>query len=209
MEPICPTKDGPKGSGLGLSVVFGIVKQSGGQIRVDSSPGQGTRFRIYLPRTDPRQERAPESAPASADAPMREPHANRETILLAEDDATIRLVLKAFLAKQGYRVLRARDGAEGLEISERYDGRIDLLLTDIVMPRMNGLELAQTMLTQRAGTKVLFISGYAQEREVLSELLAGAEVDFLKKPFEHESLELKLRQLLGPAVPHNFPRAVA
>ena len=198
-EPFFSTKEALNGTGLGLSVAFGIVKQTGGQIRVESSPGHGTCFRVYLPRTAPRDKIAPGPAADPVVAPATELARHRETILLAEDDPTIRLVLEAFLAKRGYRVLVACDGAEGLELAKGHDGRIDLLLTDIVMPRMNGLELAQIMVEQRAGTQVLFISGYTQEREALCELLDATQVEFLKKPFEHEILELKLREMLDLA----------
>lgn len=207
-EPFFSTKEELNRTGLGLSVVYGIIKQSGGLIRMESSPGHGTCFRIYLPRTASKAEVAPASTAISSVAAEDQSTDGHRTILLAEDDPTVQLVLKAFLAQRGYRVLAADDGAEGLEISERHDGVVDLLLTDIIMPRMDGLELAQKMLATRVETKVLFISGYAQERDALCELLGGnTEVGFLKKPFENEHLERKLRQMFDSVPPRTHAAA--
>ena len=194
-EPFFSTKQELNTTGLGLSTVFGIVKQSDGEIRLTSSPGHGTRCRIYLPRTDRDSPAVREGAP-HVESP------GRHAILLAEDDARVQLVLKAILARQGHDVLAARDGVEAAEVSEQYEGSIDLLVTDIVMPRMDGIELAQKVLETRAGTKVLFISGFSQKREILHELLGeSTEVDFLKKPFETETLALKLQQMLDHGPP--------
>ncbi len=216
-EPFFSTKEELNGTGLGLSVVYGIVKQSGGQIRVESCSEKGTLFRIYLPEADPKKNSITEPTSASGTPTAGEPTTDsgdqttlaegRRTILLAEDEPKVRQALTTFLTRQGYQVLAARDGTEGLEIAERHHGEIDLLLTDIVMPRMDGLELAQTLHAERADTKVLFISGYMHEREILADLVRGTDVEFLEKPFLNECLEMKLRAMLGTPPRRSSPRA--
>ncbi|MEM7349194.1 MAG: response regulator [Acidobacteriota bacterium] len=198
-EPYFSTKANLNGTGLGLSMVYGWVKQSGGQIRVESQPGRGSVFRVYLPRTAVAQEpRASNQQPAESAIRQVEHQRRPGTLLLAEDDPTMQLVLRAFLQQRNWHVLAAADGVAAVELAQQHDGPIDLLLTDIVMPRMDGLELAQTIKADRPETKIVFISGYTQDRETLSELLGGArDIDFLKKPFRHEQLQRKLEQLVA------------
>jgi PAS domain S-box-containing protein len=190
-EPFFTTKGQGKGTGLGLATVYGIVKQSNGHITVDSWPGRGTEFRIYLPRVVGRVEAgaALETAPTAP--------AGRETILLVEDEASVRGLVARFLERLGYAVLEASDGIEALEITDRLEGEIDLLLTDVVMPRLGGAELAERMLKRFPGMPVLFVSGYTENNEHL--LRAGSlrgGIQYLQKPFSTEVLAHKLRELL-------------
>src|SRR5262249_53080852 len=148
-EPFFTTKEVGKGTGLGLATVYGVVKQSGGYIAVDSAPGKGTTFRIYLPPVDQAAEAA-----ASATVPAAAP-AGSGTILIAEDERAVRELAREFLILSGYNVLEARDGAEAMEIARSHTGAIDLLITDVVMPRMGGRELVQSMAALRPDTKIL------------------------------------------------------
>jgi two-component system, cell cycle sensor histidine kinase and response regulator CckA len=153
-EPFFTTKEAGKGTGLGLATVYGVVKQSGGHVTVCSEPGRGTTFTIYLPmaRERIRSVRAGTLAPST-------PHGS-ETVLLAEDDETLRALAREILTLQGYSVLEARGAEEALQIAEEWNGPIQLLLTDVVMPRMNGRHLAELLLVRRPDLKVLFMSGY-------------------------------------------------
>src|SRR5258708_9709880 len=150
------TNKGPRGTGLGLSTVYGIVKQSGGYIWVHSEPDKGTTFRIYLPRISETSEPLAQAAipSESSTAP------GTETILVVEDETNLRYLARQFLGKQGYRVLEAADGAAAMQIVVAHEGTIHLLLTDVIMPGMNGRELAQRILELRPHTKVLYMSGY-------------------------------------------------
>lgn len=190
-EPFFTTKEVGKGTGLGLSMVYGIVKQSDGYIDVESEPGRGTMFRIYLPRVEEEAEVSP-AAPAVTGAAGYE---GRETILLAEDDPTVREFSARVLRDLGYTVLDAGDGKEAILISSKYAGRIHLLVTDVVMPGMSGGDLAGRVVSIRPGTKVLFMSGYTDDTVVRHGVLKS-EIAFLQKPFAPEALARKVREVL-------------
>ncbi len=189
-EPFYTTKPSGKGTGLGLSMAYGAVVQAGGAIEVRSAPGQGAEFRIHLPRC----EAAPAGAAATA-VVDRKPPGGDETILLAEDDEPVRAIALKSLERLGYRVLVARDGGEALALADAHGGRIDLLLTDVVMPGMNGRELADRLVERRPGTSVLFTSGYS-EKVVLREAGGTRREAFLPKPHTPRELALALRALL-------------
>jgi PAS domain S-box-containing protein len=189
-EPFFTTKEVGKGTGLGLAMVYGIVKQSGGYIWVSSDVGKGTTFRIYLPRTEV------EVVDPSSGRGRPEALRGTETLLLAEDDDSVRELVRNVLRENGYKVLEASRGEEALELSELFAGKIDLLVTDVVMPQMNGRELARQLLNQRPQTKVLYISGYADNAVFYpGGLDAGGA--FLQKPFTPEALTRKVREVLG------------
>ena len=188
-EPFFTTKEKGKGTGLGLSTVYGIMKQSGGNIWVYSEPGHGTTFRIYMPRVD--QE---------ADSLSRREDTvsmlyGNETILLAEDEPSVRGLAARVLRNQGYKVLEAVDGGEALQIASRHKERIDLLLTDVVMPQMGGKELYDQLKPLRPHLKVLFTSGYTENAIVHQGELAPG-VAFLQKPFSPIFLTHKVREIL-------------
>ena len=187
-EPFFTTKEVGKGTGLGLSIIQGIVDQSGGYIEVYSEPGHGATFRIFLPRV----EDAPvDSAQPEASAALR----GKETVLVVEDQAEVRKYTVAALRAYGYRVIQAADSDEALLLCERERGRVDLVLTDVVMPNLGGRNLAHRLGSAWPGIKVLFMSGYAEDgimhHGVLEE---GAE--FIQKPFSPEQLALKVREML-------------
>jgi len=188
-EPFFTTKGPGKGTGLGLSIVYGIVKQSGGEIAVQSAPGQGATFTIYFPRAEHAVLRP--AAPAEEDlAP-----GGGETVLLVEDEPGVRKLVRQMLAQQGYQVLEAAGGADSLALVERYPGRIDVLLTDVVMPQMNGRELAERLTALRPGLKVMYMTGYTEDA-VVREGISSADVVCLQKPFLPETLARKVREVL-------------
>jgi signal transduction histidine kinase len=186
-EPFFTTKPKGRGTGLGLSTVFGIVEQSGGYLRVASTLGHGTTFEIYLPAVNER--------PEQIDEPRETPPARgSETILLAEDDEELRTLTARILISQGYRVLEASDGVEALRVADRHRGTLDLLTTDIVMPSMGGHDLANELSARRPGLKVLFVSGYTDDAVGRGELQPGDA--FLQKPIDPKVLARKVRQML-------------
>jgi CheY-like chemotaxis protein len=185
-EPFFTTKDKDKGTGLGLATVYGIVKQSGGHIRVNSEPGGGATFKVYLPRTDevPQAEHTVTQATVARGS---------ETVLLVEDEEMLRVLVREDLESWGYRVLEASHGAEALRIAGRHDGAIHLMVTDVIMPDMNGPELARRIGVQRPDTKVLCFSGCTDD--VLARLL-DPEMPFLRKPFTPDVLVRTVRHVL-------------
>jgi two-component system cell cycle sensor histidine kinase/response regulator CckA len=188
-EPFFTTKELGKGTGLGLAVVHGIVKQSDGHIAIESEPGRGTTIRVYLPLTAP-------LADGAARGPGEAGLGGRETILLVEDDDAVRLVTAAMLRTFGYRVLDAAGGMEAIRRCREHPGPIHLLLTDVVMPLMNGREVATRVAALVPGVKTLFMSGYTDD-SVLRHGILDDGVAFLSKPLSHEALGRKLREVLG------------
>jgi two-component system, cell cycle sensor histidine kinase and response regulator CckA len=192
-EPFFTTKEPGKGTGLGLSMVYGIVKQSGGYITAESNPGRGATFRVYLPRTDePEEQHTVETALSSRGS-------GSGTILLVEDELAVRELVEAILTSHGYNVLTAETAAHATTVSRGYAQRIDVLLTDVVMPGGTGPELAKELLTQRPGLKVVYMTGYAGE-SLAEEGLNAEGVALLQKPFTAGALEEKIRQVLQQPV---------
>lgn len=194
-EPFFTTK-GPKGTGLGLSTVYGIVKQSGGYVWVYSEPGAGTSFKIYLPRVD--SSGIPAAAePDSSQSSLKRGH---ETILLVEDENNVRQLTKHYLEMQGYLVLEAADPAAAIQISNSHSGPIQLLLTDVIMPGMNGHQLAQKITAVRSSIKVLYMSGYT-EGAIGNNGTLDPGLTLLQKPFTLPALKAKVREVLDTPLP--------
>jgi CheY-like chemotaxis protein len=192
-EPFFTTKDPGKGTGLGLATVYGIVKQNNGFIDAFSEPGKGTTFTICLPQVD-----------AEADAPVAckadAPEGRGETILLVEDEKSLREICRRFLETLGYNVLMAETPGEALKITDRHPSDIHLLLTDVVMPGMNGRQLAQRISSVKPGIKVLFMSGYTADVIVQRGVLDEG-IQFLSKPLTREDLAHKVRAVLEAPCP--------
>ena len=209
-DPFFTTKGQGKGTGLGLSTAYGIIKQHGGNISVISEPGQGAVFTVLLPSlTSPADEAAQVENEAKGISVSR-----GEMILLVEDEALVRLSLVETLRGVGYQVLEAAGGEEALALSDRYDGNIPLLITDLVMPGMNGRQVADAITKRRPEISVLFISGYSDDPRTRAML--GEGCDFFRKPFTAEALRKKVRQILdrrlqdaAPSPPLRFPAARA
>ncbi len=188
-EPFFTTKQPGQGTGLGLATVHGIIKQSGGSIFVYSEPDQGTTFKVCLPANENVAEQKDDTSLAAI---LQE---GQETILLVEDEDALRELVRMTLEELGYTVLEAGNAGQALGLVEQYQASIDLLLTDVVMPNMSGRELAQELVTQRQGLKILFMSGYMDDAVVRHGLLT-AEVNFLPKPFSRTVLAAKVREAL-------------
>lgn len=194
-EPFYTTKDEGEGTGLGLSTVFGIVKQSGGAIAVESVPGDGTQFTVLLPVVDA----APRTVPRTdSNVPRAMAHDQHATLLVVEDDQTVRYAMRRILTQAGYTVMTASDGEEGLEVAREYDGPIHLVVTDIVMPGLSGPELARQIRALRPQTGVVFMTGYgdgARERNVAEQM----QVPVLGKPFSGPELLELVRTTIAAA----------
>ncbi len=201
-EPFFTTKESGKGTGLGLATVYGIVRQSGGRIEVESAPGRGSTFKVYLPRAA--------AVPGQAPAVPGQPPASRvgevdqealrgsETILLVEDETALKLVISEALVGAGYAVIHTSSPVEAVALAGAHTGRIDVLLTDVIMPAMNGLALAERIRSARPAVSVLFMSGYTDD--VLGHDLDPG-VHFLHKPFLRDALLAKLRDVLANETP--------
>ncbi|MGH7321738.1 MAG: GAF domain-containing protein [Candidatus Rokuibacteriota bacterium] len=188
-EPFFTTKGVGQGTGLGLATVYGIVKQSGGYIAVESTPGHGTTFTIYLPRVE-----GPE-APLGAETPASAVVRGWETVLLVEDEAQVRDLGREILEMHGYTVLEAPHGARALQLSQQHGGPIHLMVTDVVMPHMSGRDLAERLMPLRPEMKVLYVSGYTDDAIVHQSMLDPG-TPFLQKPFTPEALGQRVRELL-------------
>ena len=192
-EPFFTTKPGRHGAGLGLATTYGIIKQSGGYIWADSAPGEGSTFTIYLPRHAPLP--APGAAPPAEAAPAT---GTGETVLVVDDEPAVRLVTKRILQRNGYSVLEAAGGQEALRVLREHPGPIQLLLSDVIMPEMNGREVAERVRERRPGIKVLFMSAYSPEAIAHDGLLEEG-APFLRKPFEIGPLLQAVRRALDGA----------
>ena len=188
-EPFFTTKEQGKGTGLGLATVYGIVKQSGGYIWVYSEPGKGATFKIYLPSVDGKVQ------PGSPSSERRITYQGTETILVVEDDTSVRQLVAEVLKSQGYQVLTASDPEEAAKTSAGYEKTIDLLLTDLVMPKLNGRQLAEHLAFSRPKMKVMFMSGYTDDAMVRHGFLSPG-VAFIQKPFSPQALVRKIRGVL-------------
>jgi CheY-like chemotaxis protein len=196
-EPFFTTKEPGKGTGLGLSTVYGIVKQSGGNICVESEEGQGTTFRVYLPRLDS-DEAVPEPELESQDGGADCEDCS-ETVLVVEDDAAVRTLTCKVLERHGYRVLSAVNGADALRLAAVYPEPIDLVVTDVVMPELGGTELAEQLRRTRPEVVVLFMSGYTED-ELVRRGVADGRMLLLEKPFSPATLNRRVREALARGV---------
>jgi CheY-like chemotaxis protein len=196
-EPFFTTKEKDRGTGLGLSMVYGIIKQSGGDIEVESSPNRVTTFRIYFPEIAapaPNQGKDDDDDKGKAGVP-----GGNETVLLVEDEETIRRLAVRALTNKGYSVLSAADGKEALKVLERHGRAVDLLITDVVMPGMSGRELAQAIASMNMVRRTLFISGFTDEA-IVNHGVLEAGLAFMYKPFSPDAILRKIRKILdGPA----------
>jgi signal transduction histidine kinase len=190
-EPFFTTKEGTEARGLGLSSVYGIVKQSGGHVAVYSEEGKGTTFRVYLPRTT-------EPLTPAAPAPTAAPVGGAESVLLIEDNDELRLATRGILDVLGYRVTAAANGTEALDVFDRMKGRVDLVICDVVMPGMSGPEVVERLRARKPDLPALFMSGYTDNVVVRHGILEG-DLEFLEKPYSADRLAAKVREVLGAA----------
>lgn len=188
-EPFFTTKEKGKGTGLGLSTVYGIVKQSGGYVMVQSEKGNGTTLNIYLPRVEDEADLNTIPAPSAAQG-------GSETVLLVEDEESVRQLVRETLQTRGYRVIEAENGEAGLFAAAETKGKIDIVITDVVMPGMGGRELVKRLAATRPETKVLYLSGYTEDAIVNDGTIEGGAA-FLQKPFTLQNLSRKVREVLG------------
>lgn len=198
-EPFASSEEIGQGAGLGLSTAYAIVKQSGGELTVESTPGQGTTFRVYLPRVA--EEPA---APSPVASPAHAPGA-AETVLVVDDEPAVGAFVRALLEKGGYRVLSACSATAALEVSDRHEGPIDLLVTDVVMPGRNGPELYETLRARRPDLAVLFMSGHAPGPVIASGAL-DAGTNFIEKPFPPGALALAVRNAFAAKAARRLAR---
>jgi CheY-like chemotaxis protein len=189
-EPFFTTKEKGKGTGLGLSTVYGIVKQSGGHIWVYSEPGKGTTLKIYLPCVEEPLDEIRKEGVVKEGLPC-----GSETILVVEDEEVVRKLTVRILQEQGYRVLEGGQGIDAFSIADEHEGQIHLLLTDVVMPKMSGKELAGRIASLRPGIKVLYMSGYTDNAIAHHGILAKG-MNFIQKPFAVDGLVRKVREVL-------------
>jgi len=188
-EPFYTTK-GNKGNGLGLATVYGIVQQNQGWIDVSSGPGKGSVFQIHLPRIEASDEPAPDVSTVASEV------SGTETILVVEDQVEVRTFLLNALSSHGYRVLHAADANHALGLAERYSGVIDVLLTDIILPGMNGRELADRFRIGRPNAKILYTSGYTQDLIAQRGVLPD-DVSYIPKPYTADQIAAKVREVIG------------
>ena len=199
-EPFFTTKAQGKGTGLGLAVCYGIVKQAGGHVWVYSEPGRGTTFKVFLPRAVGEED--PAAAPESSDVASV---VGSETVLVVEDEPVVRSLAVRALVDQGYRVLQAADGPSALATSRAYEAEVHLLVTDVVMPGMNGKELADRLAVERPGLRVLYVSGYTDHAVVRHGVLEEG-IAFLSKPFDLRDLVRTVREVLDSGRVHENRR---
>jgi CheY-like chemotaxis protein len=193
-EPFFTTKEAGQGTGLGLATVYGIIQQSGGEIRVESELGTGSTFTVYLPQVN---EDLDPPEPAAVARDLR----GDETVLLVEDSETVRKLVKRSLENHGYTVIDATSGIDGLRRAKRHDGEIHLLITDVVLPKLNGPELARRLHETRPGTKVVYISGFSDDA-LFQHGIVASDIALVQKPFAPPVLLHELRRVLGdPAAP--------
>jgi CheY-like chemotaxis protein len=188
-EPFFTTKEAGKGTGLGLSIVHGVVKQTGGHIFVSSEPGLGTTFTIYLPSVEQPGE------VLQSQVPMPAASSGWETVLVVEDEAQVRTLERSILEARGYKVLTASHGKEAMRISQEYSEPIHLLVTDLILPHMNGRDVARHLLPTRPSMKVLYVSGYPDDT-LVNAGLARQQTAFLQKPFTSDALLCTVRKVL-------------
>jgi two-component system cell cycle sensor histidine kinase/response regulator CckA len=188
-EPFFTTKHKGKGTGLGLSTVYGIVKQSGGYIWVDSDPGKGATFNVYLPRVD-------EAVEPTVIRPQASSLRGSETILVVEDEESVRLLVRKVLERYGYKVLTAATPKDATEIAGSTTETIALLISDVVLPQMSGRALADQIVPNKPGMRLLFMSGYTDDAIVHHGVLDEG-TPFIQKPFTPQGLALKVREVLA------------
>ena len=188
-EPFFTTKEEGKGTGLGLSTTYGIVKQSGGHLTVASMPGRGSTFRIYLPELPDSRDVIPKPSEAQFNQPPR------QTVLVVEDDSALRKLMMKVLEGAEFQVVEAKDGEQAVEICKNWAEPIDIVVSDLVMPKLNGLQLKEIVAGLHPSLKFLLISGYAED-VIDDPTILRTDTNFLEKPFLPDELVLKVRQIL-------------